>query len=372
MLDSRPTKIKIKLKNLINNVNVIKKLVGNELPVLAVVKANAYGHGSVEIAKELKKKDIDFFGVACAYEADKLFKSGISCKILSLGKIYREDIELADKYPYRLTVSSIEDLYALSDLQGKFKVHLKFDTGMGRCGFFFDKVKFVIDFLKEKDNITVEGIFTHFPVADKDTEFTQQQIIIFNKIREMFKTSGYNNILYHTANSDGIINFKSSYFNLVRPGLLLYGSYWNKSIKKSLGFKPVMEFISKITDIKIFKCGDTIGYGRTYTVSKENIKAAIVPVGYADGYSRGFSNRGYVLINGKLCKILGRISMDWMVVDVTDLEDVTIGTTVILFGDDDFKADVDDLAKAIDTISYEILCSAGKNYRKEVIYDKCD
>jgi alanine racemase len=137
MLSSRPTKIKIKIKNLVNNLNIVKNILKKKSQIIAVVKADAYGHGSIEIAKELNKHNIDFFGVACAYEAKKLFSNGIKGNILSLGKIYREDIELTEKFPYILTVSSIEDLNELESLNREINVHVKFDTGMGRCGFYF-------------------------------------------------------------------------------------------------------------------------------------------------------------------------------------------------------------------------------------------
>lgn len=369
MIDSRPTVIKIKLKNLINNLKKVRLLLDNSSEIIAVIKANAYGHGSVEIARCLSENGVSFFGVACAFEAEKVFNAEINGKILSLGKIYREDIELTEKFPYILTVSGIEDLKALANSGKKVKIHLKFDTGMGRCGFFFEKLKYIVDFLKNNKNIDVDGVLTHFPEADKNKEFTENQIKTLVKIKEIFLEKGFKGIKYHCANSDGIINFSSSFFDYVRPGLILYGSYWNREIKKKLKLKPVMEFISKIVDIKNFKRGDSIGYGRTYIVKKDFIKGALIPVGYADGFPRALSNKGYVLINNKKCNIIGRISMDWLVADVTEVENVQIGSDVILFGDDELKADIDEIASLADTISYEILCNVGQNYRKEFIYD---
>ncbi len=368
MLESRPTKIKIKLKNFKHNVNTVKRLLSPSVSMLAVVKANAYGHGSVEIAKVLEKNNVEFLGVACGYEAMNLFKHNIKTRILSLGKIYREDIEIAEKYPYSLTVTSVEDLKELANSGKTFNVHLKFDTGMGRCGVFSEKAKFFIDFLNGNKNIIVEGVLTHFPAADNNVEFTNSQIDNFKEIKEIFSQNGYNDIFWHCANSDGILNFEHSHFNLVRPGLVLYGSYHNKKVKEKLGLKPVMEFISKVVDIKEFEKGWSIGYGRTYKVEKDRIKAALIPVGYADGYSRALSNRGKVLIDGNLCNVIGRVSMDWIVADITG-SDVSIGSNVTLFGDDSLILDVDDLAVTLNTISYEILCNVGKNYRKEIIFD---
>ncbi len=371
MFDSRPTKLKIKLKNLSYNIEIIKNITKDSAKILAVVKANAYGHGSIEIVKELVKRNaINFFGVACAYEASKLFKENPDIKILSLGKIYRDDLEIAKKYNYSLTVGSVNDLSELSDIDNKIKIHLKFDTGMGRFGIFPDKIKFVIDFLRKRENIILEGISTHFPAADTDKEFTENQIKIFESIKKIFIENGFKDIFFHCANSDGIVNFSESHFNLVRPGLMLYGSYGKKDIKKRLGLKPVMELISKVTDIKYFKKGDSIGYGRTFNVVNDSFKAALIPAGYADGYSRALSNKGKVLIENTLCNVAGRVSMDWIVADITKCNGVKIGSDVTLFGDDSFLLDVDDIAKSIGTISYEILCNTGKNYRKEIIYDR--
>jgi alanine racemase len=369
MIEKRPTLIKIKLSNLINNLNIIRKIIGNNKTIITVIKANAYGHGSIEVAKTLYKQDIKYFAVASACEAKKLFNIGLNCKILSLGKIYREDLELCQTHNYEITVSSLNDLKNLEHVNFPLKIHLKIDTGMGRCGIWEHELFQALQLINQNKHINLHGLLTHFPAADEDYDFTLYQINQFKKIKKILKEKGFSKTLLHCANSDAIINFHESLFDIVRPGIIIYGSYWNIQKKLELGFKPVMEFLSKVVEIKTFNRGDTIGYGRTYRVSKKSQKCALIPVGYADGFSRYFSNNGKVLINNQLCEIVGRISMDWLLVNI-DNKEIAIGDKVILFGDDEFKIDIDKIAKSINTISYEILCNVGKTFRNEVVYEE--
>ena len=369
MIEKRPTKIKVKLDNLVNNLKIINRIVKNKSKIFAVVKANAYGHGSVEIVRTLREKGVNNFVVACSGEAEEIFKNESNIRILSLGKIYKEDIELSAKYPYSLTVSSYRDLELLETINCKLNVHIKIDTGMGWCGLWSEQLKKFMKKIEKNKKINIEGVLTHFPNAEDDRAFTNMQIMYLEKIMKFFTERGYNKIFFHCANSEGLLNYDNSFFNVVRPGIILYGSYKDIDKKKELGLKPVMEFVSKIVDIKIFKKGDTIGYARAFKVLKNNFKCALIPVGYADGYSRFFYDKGVVLINNKICKVVGRISMDWIMVDVNSIS-VDIGDDVILFGDDNWIIDVDRLAASIGTISYEIFCNVGKNLRKCIVYDK--
>ncbi len=370
MIYSRPTKIKIKLNNLLHNLSIIKKLTPKS-QIMAVVKSNAYGHGSIKVASTLNMNGVNFFAVACAYEAEKLFKSGLNAEILSLGKIYREDIELAQHYRYTLTISSIDDITNIQSGDSRVSVHLKVDTGMGRCGVWEKNLKEIIHLIKNSSKINLKGVITHFPAADTDIDFTNKQIENFKFIKKLFYDNDYKNLLFHCANSDAIINFDNSIFDFVRPGLMLYGAYGDIAKKRDLGLKPVMEFVSKIVDIKSFNKGDSIGYGRSYIVTKDYQKFGLIPVGYADGFSRFFSNKGVVLTNGKISKIAGRVSMDWSMIELEG-DNSKVGDDVILFGDDNNIMDVDLIAKTIGTISYEILCNVGQNYRKEIVYLNSD
>ncbi len=369
MLDKRPTFVKIKLNNLIHNLNIIKSLIKPETNILAVVKANAYGHGSIEVVKALYNEGVKQFAVACAYEAEKIFNLKLNCKVISLGKIYKEDINLCKKFNYEITVSSLNDLEELSNLNFPINIHLKVDTGMGRCGIWPEDFLTSLTLIKDNKFLNLAGVLTHFPAADTDFKFTNNQIKKLELMKEILREKSFTKTLIHCSNSDAIINFSEACFDIVRPGIILYGSYWNIEKKINLGLKPVMEFISQVVDIKEFNLGNTIGYGRTFKVEKSGHMFALIPAGYADGFCRNFSNKGFVLINNTLCKIAGKISMDWLVVDI-DGKNVKIGDKVTFFGDDNLKMDIDKIAKSIDTISYEILCNVGQNYRKEVVYDR--
>ncbi len=367
LIESRPTSVKIKLKNLVNNLNIVKKLINKNTEILAVVKADAYGHGAYEVSKILIENGVKYLGVASSKEAKEIFSKikHSNFSILSFGKIYKEDISLAKKNKnYHISLSSF-DSFNYFDKNLQINVHINIDTGMGRCGIFFDNISELFEKLKLYPNINVVGVYSHFPAADEDKYFTIKQIKQFREIKRAFNEKGFKNVKFHISNSDGIVNFPQANFDLVRPGIMLYGSYWNLKKKKELGLKPVMEFYSRIVDIKYFKKGMSIGYKRKFIVGKNNYKLGLVPVGYADGYSRFFSNIGIIGVNGKITKVAGVISMDWIMIDINDLKNVKIGDKVILFGDDNFLIDVDVISAKIGTISYEIFCSIGQRVNKE-------
>ncbi len=366
LIKERPTIAKIKLKNLINNINIIKNLINSTTKIIAVVKANAYGHGAVEISKFLNKNGINFFAVASHDEAKELFEANIKAKVLNFGKIYKKDVELAKKYDYVLSITSF-DCFNYFSKDDKFEIHINIDTGMGRCGIFVEDLPFLIEKLKSY-NLNLTGIYSHFPAADENIDFTEKQIKIFERVKKIFIEKGFKNLKFHISNSDGIINFKEANFDYVRPGIMLYGSYWNKEKKIELGLKPVMEFSSRIIDIKTFYKNQTIGYKQTFKVPFNNFKAGLVPVGYADGYPRNLSHKGEVLINNKKVPILGLVSMDWIIIDLNDI-DAKIGDEVTLFGDDNFFIDVDNIASKMGTISYEVLTGIGKRVKRIYSYD---
>ncbi len=366
LIEERPTIAKIKLKNLENNINIIKNLINPDTKIIAVVKADAYGHGAVNISRYLKKNDIDFLAVASHDEAKELFEANIRAKILSFGKIYKKDVELAKKYDYVLSITSF-DCFNYFSKDDKFEVHVNIDTGMGRCGIFIEDLPFLIEKLKSY-NLNLTGIYSHFPSADENINFTKKQIKVLKEVKKLFIEKGFKYLKFHISNSDGIINFKEANFDFVRPGIMMYGAYWNKEKKKKLGLKPVMEFSSKIIDIKIFNKNQTIGYKQTFKVPFNNFKAGLIPVGYADGYPRSLSHNGKVLINDKKTLILGLVSMDWIIVDLNNIN-AKIGDEVTLFGDDNFYLDVDDIASKIGTISYEIFTGIGKRVKRVYYYD---
>ena len=367
-ITERPSFALIKLHNLKNNVKIIKNLISSNTDIIAVVKANAYGHGAKQITESLYNETIKYFAVASSEEAEELLNSNIT--ILNFGKIYKKDVEIAKKFNYILSITSFDSFNYFSE-NDSIEFHLNVDTGMGRCGIFFEDLPFLLEKLKIYKNLKFTGVYSHFPAADKDKNFTEKQITIFKKVKNFFIENGFKNLKYHISNSDGIINFPEANFDFVRPGIMLYGAYWDKVKKLELGLKPVMELKSKIIDIKTFKKGDSIGYKREFIVPFNNFKAGLVPIGYADGYLRALSGKSKALIKGKICDILGLVSMDWIIVDLNNVN-VEIGDDIILFGDDEYKIDVDELADISGTISYEILCRIGERVKRIYKNDKYD
>lgn len=351
--------ITINLENLKYNYEKIKECLYENERMACVVKANAYGHGDEVIALELKKLGVNFFCVATLEEGIRLRKRlGEYVKILILGYTPVDYIEDVVKYDLIQTITSrgyMEELYKHSE--NKVKVHLAIDTGMSRIGLQMNEnlQKNIIFGLKHYD---VDGIFTHVSSADSLVpelcEYSKLQISRFNEVYEDFKYFVYN---FHYKNSASIIRKFPSTGNYVRPGIILYGMSPSNEIKDLIDLKPLIEWKSVISSVRDIPEGTPIGYGNTFKSSK-NMKVATISTGYADGYNRLLSNKGYVLVNGKKAKVVGRICMDQFMVDVTDIEDVHSGMLATLIGKDgDEEITIDELASLCDTINYEITCS---------------
>ncbi len=356
----RPTWAEIGLSNLEFNFRRVKKIVGPKTRIMAVVKSDAYGHGLLPIAKRLAKLGADYLGVASIDEAAILRKNKITLPILILGNILSRDAGAVVEYNLTQTIS---DYGLASKLNQKAKntgkiigVHIKVDTGMGRLGILYkDAIKFVEEVSRLR-HLRAEGLFTHFPCADCDPEFTHYQIDIFNQLIGDLKRMGIRIPLFHAANSAGIIGYPESRFNLVRPGLMLYG------IKPSQGLdiklKPALSLKSRIIYLKRMPSGQGISYGRSYITRKETT-VAVLPIGYGDGYPRNLSNRADVLIKGKRFRISGAVCMDQIMVDVGDLG-VKIGDEAVLIGcQGNSRISAEELAYICGTIPYEIVCGIG-------------
>ncbi|BDU50777.1 alanine racemase [Haliovirga abyssi] len=350
----------INLNNLIINLNLIKKLTSNNKKILGVIKANAYGHGAVEIARELSANGVSNFGVACIEEAEELVKNRIRGKILILGCTPLEEWDKAVSLGIQLTLSSYEEINYI-EKKGLFPdIHVKIDTGMGRIGFSYEEAEKAIQYIKNKNIANIKGIFTHLSVADEDLEYTQKQVEIFKKIVDENKDIEY----FHISNSAGILNVINE-GNMVRPGIILYGIPVVKN-RFSKEFKPVMSFKSKIIFLKEVKQDMPISYGKTYIAKKGEI-IATVSAGYADGINRKLSNTGEVYLKGKRCKIIGRVCMDQMMIKIpkTLIGKVKVGDELEIFGE---NINIDEIAKISGTISYEILTNI--NNRVPRIYWK--
>lgn len=349
----------VDLDTIRDNLMAVKRKVGNETGILAVIKADAYGHGAIETARELEKL-CDFFGVADIDEAMQLRIGGFNKPILILGRTdpYYSDVII--KYDIRTAISCLSDAESLNRegaRQGKkAKIHIAVDTGMSRIGFQADEVEEIVK-ISKLPYIEIEGIFSHFATADdSDLSRARKQKELFDKVISDVEKEGISIALRHMNNSAGIINFDEKY-DLVRAGIVLYGLYPSHDIDKSfLEIKPAMRWVAKISHIKTLPSGREISYGGTYVTSKST-KVATVPVGYADGYPRCLSGEGEVLVNGKRAPIIGRICMDQFMIDVTDVPDVTMGDEVTLVGNDgDDCLTMEEVSEKAYSFNYELPC----------------
>jgi len=356
----RPTWAEVDLGNLAHNFFEIKKLLSSDIKILVTVKADAYGHGLIPVSRRLISCGVDYLGVASIDEGIRLRQAGINCPVLVLGVILKKDIGPLFRYDLVPTVCSMEFARALNkrakSLGKRIKVHIKVDTGMGRLGVLQkDAFKLVRDADKLK-YVNIEGLFTHFAFADMDKDFTLYQIKIFNSLIKKLNNEGISIPVLHAANSIGVINFKEGHFNMVRPGLVIYGL--SPVAKLSLKLKPVLSLKTKIIYYKRVPKGYGISYGHDYITPRQTTIVNL-PLGYGDGYPRNLSNRAPVLIRGKVFRVSGKICMDQIMVDVGGTK-VRIGDEVVLIGSQGKnKITAEELAGLSGTIPYEIVCGLG-------------
>ena len=358
---------RIDLDKIGKNVTRVRNTISDSTMIMAVVKADAYGHGAVEIASYLSNK-VEWFGVATLDEAVELRINGIKNNILILGAVMPEDYSDIVKYDITATIFDLdraENLNLEAIKQNKIaNVHIKLDTGMSRLGFNCrdDKLVDINDAIYSAGlpALEFEGIFTHFASADRsktsEDGFTEQQYTRFKASIDLFEKSGLKPLYSHCCNSAGLILDNDKHADICRPGIILYGLAPSDAPELKKDFTPVMTFKSVISLIKNISEGDTVSYGRTFKAEK-SMRIATITAGYADGYPRTLSNKGYVLINGQKAPIIGRICMDQFCVDVTDIPSAKMGDEVILFGK---ELSVDVLADICDTINYEIVCGISK------------
>jgi alanine racemase len=363
--------LEIDLNALAENYRATKTLIPGSVSVLSVVKADAYGHGSIQVARRLEEAGTDYFGVATLVEGIDLRVRGISKPILILSSIMPWD-EIGKFVEYDLTATVVNfeelDLIAGSGGKGPLKAHIKFDTGMGRLGFVADELPELVSRLGMIERIRVEGVMTHFSSSENRDEFGLEQIARFSAIRKDLKSSGIDPLYFHMANSGAICNYPESYFEMVRPGIMLYGSYPDASLHGKIKLKPVMTWRSSISFVRNFPAKTALSYGRTYITEKAS-RIAYIPVGYADGYPRSLSNNGSVLIRGTLCPIRGRICMDWILADATVFPDIAPAEEVVLLGDGGRGRTItaDEIAQQAGTIPYEILCGISRRIPRSYV-----
>ena len=350
-----------------HNYKQIRNHVPHEVEIMAIVKADAYGHGAVEVSKLLQEEGVNRFAVAIAKEGEELRSQGITSPILILGYTPRADIKTLIENNLTQTVFSYEMAKTLSDEAGKLgktiNIHIKVDTGMGRIGFLsspqsVEEVKMI----SQLPHLNMEGIFTHFSTADEeDIAYTRKQWHIFEGFLQELRGVGIELPVIHAANSAAIMCHSYTDLNVVRPGIILYGYYPSEYLKgKMIDIIPAMTLKTQVVHIKELPERHYIGYGRTY-YTHQKTKVATIPVGYADGYSRRLGNVGKVLIRGQYAPIIGNICMDQFMVDVTNIDDVTVEDEVVLFGKQgENEISVEEIAAQLGTINYEIICMIGK------------
>lgn len=351
--------VEVDLDIIKENFAAIKKKVGKDTRVLAVIKADAYGHGAVETARELEG-ECDFFGVADIDEAMQLRIAGFETPILILGRTDPYYSDAVIKMDIRTTISCLSDALALSKegerQQKNAKIHIALDTGMSRIGFQQDEINEIIE-ISRLPFIEIEGVFSHFATADEaDLTRAAKQKELFDEILRELQEKGLDIPVRHMSNSAGIINFEEKY-DMVRAGIVLYGLYPSHDIDESLlPVKPAMRWVAKISHIKTLPAGREISYGGTFVTKKDTV-VATVPVGYADGYPRCLSGVGQVLVGGKRVPIIGRICMDQFMIDVTDVPGVALGSEVTLVGCDGQEClSMEEVSEKAYSFNYELPC----------------
>ena len=365
-------KVEIDLKALEENYRTIRDKVPPDVKMLCVVKADGYGHGAVPVARRLEPAGANYFGVATIDEGVELRNNGISLPILVLGGVMPWD-ETRAVWEHRLT-PVIADFDSLQRVAHDAKqrelpvnVHIKIDTGMGRLGFSLDELDALARALKGARYVHVEGVMSHFSCSEQRDEYGMAQISRFDEAVGFLKSHAVQPSLLHMANSGAVCQYPEAYFSMVRLGIMLYGSYSDPRLADKIQVRPVMKLASRVGYVKFFPPESALSYGRTFFTLRKT-KVAYIAAGYADGIPRALSNKGAVLLHGRRCAIIGRVCMDWLLVDVTDLPDVAPGEEAVLMGaDGDDAITADEIAGHAGTIPYEILCGISRRMSRDYV-----
>lgn len=362
----RPVWAEVNLDNLAHNIRQVRKHTNKDALVMAVVKANGYGHGSVDISRTFLENGADRLGVAILSEAIELRNANIKEPILILGFTPSSQYEKLLEYNLIQTIYNYEEAKILSqkalELNKEAIIHIKLDSGMSRIGFLPTKesAESILN-ISELPNIKIEGIFTHFAKADEvDKSHVRGQFSKYMEFVKLLEEQGLNIPIKHVSNSAGIIDLPEFNLNMVRAGIMLYGLYPSNDVnKENIKLKPAMALKAKISHLKTVPKGTGISYGQIFTTDKES-KIGTIPIGYADGLTRLLTGKAEVYINNKRVPIVGKICMDQCMIDLTNVEDVKLGDEVVIFGYEENHPHVDELALSIGTINYEIVCMVSR------------
>ena len=363
--------LEINLDNLEHNVNQIKSVIPETCKIMAIVKANAYGHGMIEIAKKLNEIGVQDFAVATLSEGINLRKNNIKGNILILGYTDLKDVEYIIKYDLIQTIVDYEYAKKIEKmkLEDKLKVHIKINTGMNRIGESYKNIDNLIKTYQIK-NIEILGTYSHLCVADSlksdDVEFTNEQINNFFECIDKIKSLGYDTGKIHIQASYGILNYPELNCDFVRPGIIMYGIYNEDEPKTRLNLKSVLTLKARITSVKEIEEDESVSYGRTF-IAKTKKRIATVCIGYADGYPRNLGNKDVqVMVNGQFAEIIGRICMDQLIIDVSQIKEIHQGDIVTLMGEQK-EISAETIANKADTITNELLSRLGSRLGRTTI-----
>jgi alanine racemase len=352
----------VNLDAIAHNARGLKERAGEETELMAVVKANAYGHGAVPVARTALENGASRLAVNRALEGVELRQEGLTAPVLILGYSLPSEAETIVRWDLTPTVTTVEGalaLSAMSDRQGKVTpIHVKVDTGMGRFGLLPDEVVAFVGRVAELPGLKLEGLFTHFAVADSaDKTYTRRQFGLYMQVVKQLEEAGFTIPLKHVANSAANLDLPEMHLDMVRCGIALYGLRPSDEVEPAIPLKPAMALKSRVSRVRTLPPGSSISYGCTYTTTRPT-PVALVPVGYGDGYHRILSNKGSVLIGGKRAPIVGRVCMDQFVVDVTAIEDVRQDDEVVVFGcQGEEEISAEEVAALAGTINYEVVTS---------------
>ena len=370
------THARVHLGNIRKNLEGIRKAMGSGRRVLIAVKANAYGHGAVQVSLMAERSGlVDWLGVATVPEGLELRRAGLRLPILKFSPAFPEEMAAAVENGITITVcdrSNLEALQAVCKaMNATARVHLKVDTGMGRVGASIEEAPSLALFIeKECPDVHLEGVFTHLPVSDElqQMPYTKDQVDLFQQsVAEIVKVLGRTPDLVHCSNSGGVLGHEEAWLSMVRPGIMIYGYYPDETTPKTIPLFPGLSFLTRISFLKRVKKGTSIGYGRTW-VAPEDTLVATIPAGYADGFNRLFSNCGRVLVNGKSHPIVGRVCMDQSMINLGPDSKAKVGDEVVLIGKSgNQEITTYEWAKVLNTITYEVTCQI--NSRVERVYD---
>jgi len=353
---------RVDLEAIAHNARELKRRVGPNVELMAVVKANAYGHGALEVARVALEHGATWLAVARVAEGVQLRLAGISAPILVMGYFLPSEAEAVASYDLTTTVNSLEVARALSDQARRLgriaTIHVKADTGMGRYGLLPDEVLPFLAEIRVLSGLKVEGLWTHFATADaRDKTYARQQFATFMQVAQAVEDAGYAISVRHIGNSGVISDLPETNLDAVRPGILLYGLRPSDEVEPGILLRPALSLISHVGRVRTLPAGSSVSYGRTYTTTRPT-PVALVPIGYGDGYHRLLSNRGAVLIRGQRAPIVGRVCMDNIVVDATGIQGVREGDEVVLIGTQgEERISAEEVAGWAETINYEVTTS---------------